>query len=359
LRRSMAAWRRRGGLEHFRARLVRGMQERGYDTDFAERIYQQILGFGEYGFPESHAASFALLVYVSAWMKRHHPACFTCALLNSQPMGFYAPSQLVQDVARHGVEVRPVDVNASDWDSTLEPGRDGPALRLGLRLVNHLGEDGAKRLTAAREEGKFRDAGDLAERGGLDRGELNALAAAGALDGISRHRYRAAWDLGGTVTDRPLLAGAWPKEPEPMLRPPRIGETVQADYAALGLSLGPHPLSLLRDTLDRRRIRTADRIAGTPHGTRVRVAGIVTCRQRPSSANNVVFVTLEDETGYVNLVVWKHVAERDRRALLSAQLMAAWGELQREGEVIHIIARQLRDMTPLLGELPTRSRDFR
>jgi len=359
LRRSMAAWRRRGGLEHFHDKLVRGMRERGYDADFAERIYQQILGFGEYGFPESHAAGFALLVYASAWLKCHHPAAFTCALLNSQPMGFYAPSQLVQDAVRHGVEVRPVDVNASAVDCTLEPSSGGPALRLGLRMVRSLSREGTERLVAARTQQAFDSARDLARRAGLDRGDRNALAAAGALDGLSRHRRRAAWDLSGAPPALPLLADAWPDEPAPMLRPPTVGEAVRDDYASTGLTLGPHPLALVRGELDRRRIRSARRIARTPHGTRVRVAGIVTCRQRPSSASNVVFVTLEDETGYVNLVVWKHVAERDRRALVSARLMAAFGEVQREGEVIHVIVRQLRDMSGLLGALTTRSRDFR
>ncbi len=359
LRRSMAAWRRRGGLEHYHARLIEGMRKRGYEEAFAERIYQQILGFGEYGFPESHAASFALLVYVSAWMKRHHPAAFACALLNSQPMGFYAPAQLVQDAMRHGVEVRPIDVNASEWDCILEPTRRGPALRLGFRLVKHLSRDGAARLVAARASGPFGDSRDLAHRAGLDRGDRNALAAAGALNGISRHRHRAAWDLAGAAPELPMLRDAWPKEATPLLRPPTAGETARADYASSGLTLGPHPLALLRDELDRRRVRTAARIQDTPNGRRVRVAGLVTCRQRPSSANSVVFVTLEDETGYVNLVVWQRVADRDRRALTASRLMAAYGEVQRDGQVIHVIASQLRDFSDLLGELTTRSRDFR
>ncbi len=359
LRRSMAAWRRRGGLEHYHARLIEGMRERGYDAGFAERIYQQILGFGEYGFPESHAASFALLVYVSSWMKRHHPAAFTCALLNSQPMGFYAPSQLVQDAARHGVEIRPVDVNASLRDCTLEDAGPGPALRLGLRLVRHFSREGAERLLAARAEGPFRDGGDLAHRAGLDRGDRDALAAAGALNTISRHRHRAAWELAAAVPELPALRQAWPTEATPLLRPPSPGETVRADYAHTGLTLGPHPLALLRDTLDPMRIRPSSRIDQAAHGTRVRVAGLVTCRQRPGSAGNVVFVTLEDESGYVNLVVWQRVAERYRRALVGARLLGAYGEVQREGRVIHVIARQLRDFSHLLGELATRSRDFR
>ncbi len=359
LRRSMAAWRRRGGLEHYRIKLIEGMRARGYEAAFAERIYQQILGFGEYGFPESHAASFALLVYVSSWMKRHHPAAFTCALLNSQPMGFYAPAQLVRDAVRHGVEARPVDINASDWDCTLEPTDAGPALRLGLRLVKHLSRNGAERLLAARNREPFRDSRDFAHRAGLDRDDRNALAAAGALNGIGGHRHRAAWDLAGAVPELPMLHDAWPAEAAPLLRAPTPGETVRADYAGTGLSLGPHPLALLRSQLDHQRVRTAARIQATPDGTRVRVAGLVTCRQRPSSANNVAFVTLEDETGYVNLVVWKRIADRDRRALTTSRLMAAYGEVQRDGQVIHVIASQLRDFSEMLGELTTRSRDFR
>ena len=359
LRRSMAAWRRRGGLEHYRAKLIEGMRVRGYETAFAERIYQQILGFGEYGFPESHAASFALLVYASSWMKRHHPAAFTCALLNSQPMGFYAPAQLVQDVARHGVEVRPVDINTSEWDCTLEATGNGLALRLGLRLVKHLSRAGADALVTARAGAPFRDSRDFAHRAGVDRDDRNALAAAGALNSIGSHRHRAAWDLAGAAPELVMLHDAWPGEAAPLLRPPGPGETVRADYASTGLTLGPHPLALLRAELDRRRVRTAARIQATPDGTRVRVAGLVTCRQRPSSANNVAFVTLEDETGYVNLVVWKRIADRDRRALTASRLMAAYGEVQRDGQVIHVIASQLRDFSRLLGELITKSRDFR
>ncbi len=359
LRRSMAAWKRHGGLGHFRHKLVAGMRSRGYAADFAERIYRQILGFGEYGFPESHAASFALLVYVSAWLKRHHPAAFCCALLNSQPMGFYAPAQLVIDARKHGVEVREPTVNHSLVESTLEPIDGGIALRLGLGLVRHLSAAGAARTAASRPAGGYGSVQELSDLARLDGGDLDALAAAGALDPLSGHRRQAAWEAGGVAPPLPALRGAWNDEPAPLMSPPAIGEQVYQDYATLGLSLRSHPLALLRHELERRGIRPADRVRDSRHGARVRVAGIVTCRQHPSSANNVVFVTLEDETGYVNLVVWQQVAERERPTLLGARLMAAWGEVQRDGEVVHVVARQLRDYSDLLAGLTLHSRDFR
>jgi error-prone DNA polymerase len=359
LRRSMAAWKRRGGIEEYQKKLVKGMVERGYSMEFAERINQQILGFGEYGFPESHAASFSLLVYISAWMKCHHPAVFTCALLNSQPMGFYAPAQLVQDAQRHDVEIRPVDINCSNWDCSLETDISPPAIRLGLRLVKHLSHIGAEQLLEARNSKPYASSADLARRSKMDQKDLNALAAGATLDSISHHRHQATWDLSGAEPDLPLLQDAWPDEPKPMLIAPSVGENVQADYASTGLTLGPHPLALLRQQLDHYRIKTSKRILATPHGALVRVAGIVTSRQRPSSANNVAFVTLEDESGYLNLVVWQRIAEAQRRILTQSRLMAAFGEVQREGDVIHIIVKQLKDFTPMLGEILTRSRDFK
>ncbi len=359
LRRSMAAWRRHGGLEHYHQKLIRGMMQRGYDAEFADRIYNQILGFGEYGFPESHAASFALLVYVSAWMKCHYPAAFTCALLNSQPMGFYAPAQLVQDARSHGVEVRPVDINASDRDCTLESSSHGPVLRLGLRLVRDLSHSGADCLVNQRLTGPYKSVADVVHRTGLHQGDLAAIAACNAFGSLGCHRHGAMWKIGGVEPDLPLLKNAWPREPEPMLRPPGVEEDLTADYTSLGLTLGPHPLALLRNILDNRQIRTAERIRTSLHGMMVRVAGIVISRQRPSNANNVAFVTLEDETGNINLVVWKTIAERQRHVLTGARLMAAFGQVQREGEVIHIIVRQLRDYSDLLGVLTTHSRDFK
>jgi error-prone DNA polymerase len=359
LRRSMAAWKRKGGLEHFEQRLIRGMGERGYAREFAERIYQQILGFGEYGFPESHSASFALLVYISAWLKRHHPAAFLVALLNSQPMGFYAPSQLVQDARRHGVEVRPVDVLAGGWECTLEPcAGTAPAVRLGLLMVKGLSEAGAGRIVAARAQGGFASVEELMRRAQLDRRELKCLAASGALERIAGHRRRAYWQVAGVDSARHLLSEAPIHETDPQLLAPSEGAGLVADYRSLGLTLGRHPLALLRPRLARMRLAAAEEVRRLPHGSSVRAAGIVIGRQRPDTASGVVFVTLEDETGCVNVIVWRDLGERQRRELLSAQLMAVYGSVEREGAVVHVIARRLADHSGLLGRLGTRSRDF-
>ena len=358
LRRAMAAWRRKGGLEPFERRLKEGMRKRGYLPEFADGIYRQILGFGEYGFPESHSASFALLVYVSSWIKRHHPAAFCAALLNSQPMGFYAPSQLVQDAQRHGVEVLPVDVLASDRECTLE-GRDpAPALRLGMLMVKGLSQAGAERVVAARHELPFAGVDDLARRARLDARDLKCLAAAGALNTLADHRRRAYWDVAGVEAPAPLLREAPVIEASPRLRPPTEGEDLVADYASLGLTLGRHPLALLRGRLGRMRLATAEEIRRLPHGRPARACGIVTGRQRPDTASGVVFVTLEDETGYVNVVVWRALGERQRRELLGARLMAVHGVIEREGDVVHLVARRLVDQSALLGRLVTHSRDF-
>jgi error-prone DNA polymerase len=359
LRRAMAAWKRKGGLGHFEERLIHGMRERGYAEEFARQIFRQILGFGEYGFPESHAASFALLVYVSAWLKHHEPAAFVAALLNSQPMGFYAPSQLVQDARRHGVEVRPADVRASDWDCTLERREDGEAaLRLGLRLVKGLSRQAGLRLVAARVERDFDSVQDLAERSSLDRRELGLLAAAGVLAGVAGHRHRAAWNVAGTEPPLPLLATPRIAEGIPLLRAPREGEDIVADYAHTGLTLRRHPLALLRPRLEGRGLVTAERLRGMRNGATVRTAGLVITRQRPGSAQGVTFVTLEDETGHVNLIVWRDVAERQRQALVGSRLMGVAGQLQVEGEVMHVIAHRLVDLSRMLGRLAARPRDF-
>ncbi len=359
LRRAMAAWKRKGGLGHFEERLVRGMRERGYAETFAQQIFRQILGFGEYGFPESHAASFALLVYVSAWLKRHEPAAFAAALINSQPMGFYAPSQIVQDARRHGVEVRPVDAARSDWDCTLERG-DGetPALRLGLRLAKGFPEGAALRLVAARAQGAFGDVPTLAQRAALDRRELGCLAAAGALEPLVGHRHRAAWQVSGVEPALPVLPDPRIAEGIPMLRAPREGEDIVADYRHTGLTLRRHPVALLRARLESRGIVTAARLRELRTGATVRTAGLVITRQRPGSASGVTFVTLEDETGSINLIVWRDVAERQRRALVASRLMGVAGELQAEGEVVHVIARRLVDLSAWLGALAAPSRDF-
>ena len=360
LRRAMATFRRRGGMEKFEARLIEGMRTRGYNEEFARQIFQQIQGFGEYGFPESHSASFALLVYVSAWLKRHEPAAFTAALLNSQPMGFYAPAQLVQDARRHGVEVRPVDVRFSDWDCTLERGKQPePAVRLGLRMVGGLAQAAGERIVADRAHAPYIGVEELARRARLGRRELDVLAAAGALAGISGHRHRARWAVAGVEPALPLLAGAPVAEALPMLRPPTEGQDVVADYASMGLTLRRHPLALLREQLGARRLLSARQVRERDHGEPVATAGLVVCRQHPSSAAGTIFVTLEDETGNTNIIVWGSVATRNRRALLGSRLMVVRGEVQRENEVLHVIARDLSDLSPLLGNLTVASRDFR
>jgi error-prone DNA polymerase len=360
VRRSMAAWRRRGGMTGLRERLIGGMVARGYDEAFARQIYRQILGFGEYGFPESHAASFALLVYVSAWLKHHEPAAFCAALINSQPMGFYAPAQLVREARRQGVEVRPVDVRSSLWDCSLEAsGRGEPALRLGLRLVKGLSRQAACRLVRARDVAAWGSVADLAERAALGRRDLQALAAADALKGLGGNRHLAVWRVAGL--SKPLPLAPTPAEPKmlPLLPPQREGEAIVADYASLGLTLRRHPLCLLRGKLVRLRLLTAAQIQGASAGRLVGAAGLVVNRQRPASANSVTFVTLEDETGYINLVVYKRLAERRRRTLLGARLMGAVGEIQRESGVTHLIAADLQDHSYLLGDLVFPSRDFR
>ncbi len=360
LRRSMAAWKRKGGLEPFEKRLLDGMRKNGYDDQFARQIYQQILGFGEYGFPESHSASFALLVYVSAWLKHYEPAAFTCALLNSQPMGFYSPSQLTQDLRKHGGVILPADVIVSDYECTLEnmDPPPQPALRLGLCLVKGLAKAAAERLVAARAQRAFASVDDLARRANLNAHDMHALAAAGALAGLSGHRRDALWDVSGIERSSQLLAEAPINEAQPMLVAPTEGEDLVADYASLGLTLGRHPLALLRPHLQRQRMHTAAELKTLPHGRLARVTGLVTGRQRPGTASGVTFVTLEDETGMVNVVVWRALADRQRKELLRSSLMSVYGTLEREGEVVHLIAGRLRDQTALLGNLIARSRDF-
>ncbi|MGH8687272.1 MAG: error-prone DNA polymerase [Burkholderiales bacterium] len=355
LRRSMAAWKRKGGLEPFERKLVQGMTERGYRREFAEGVYRQILGFGEYGFPESHSASFALLVYVSAWLKCHHPAVFCAALLNSQPMGFYAPAQLTQDARRHGVEVRPPEAGASEWDCTLE----GGALRLGLRMIGGLSQASAERVVAARAAGAFASVEDLARRAELDQRDLRCLAAGGALASLAGHRRQAHWAAAGVPQATGVLREARLNEPGLQLPAPPEGEEIVADYASLGLSLGRHPLALLRPQLSRLGLLPASAVQSRPHGRPARAAGLVTCRQRPDTASGVIFVTLEDETGCVNVVVWRDLVERQRRELLGARLLAVEGAIERDGEVVHLIARRLHDRSALLGALLARSRDFR
>ncbi|WP_076997625.1 error-prone DNA polymerase [Variovorax sp. KK3] len=386
LRRAMAAWKRKGGIDKFRGELIEGMVERDYDRAFAESIFKQMEGFGEYGFPESHAASFALLVVVSCWLKLHEPACFLAAMLDSQPMGFYSPSQLVQDARRHGVEVRPVDVTMSALDCTLEPkdappsshppppiaprfatrpGRpDQPAVRLGLRRIGGLSEAGAERLVKARDIAAFTSTEDLALRAELDAKDMAALAAADALLPLSGHRRQQVWDATAQRRAPALLKGVPIHEAALQLPLAPEGEEIVGDYNALGFTLRRHPLALLRARLDRRGLASAEELRNLPSGRTVRACGLVIGRQRPQTANDTMFVTLEDETGNVNVIVWKHVVEAWREPLLKSQLLAVQGTWQRDmdsgGEVRHIVATGFEDLTPLLGRLAssTRSRDF-
>ena len=360
LRRAMAAWRRQGDMSALEKRLIEGMLHNGYTHAFAVRIFNQIKGFGEYGFPESHAASFALLVYVSAWLKCHEPAIFFCALLNSQPMGFYAPAQLVRAAREHAVEVRAVDIAQSDWDSSIEKDAHGhPTIRLGLRVVKGFSAAGAERLCAARTQSAYVDAQDLAFRARLDKRDLGALAAAGALASLVANRYRARWHVAGVAKTGPLLAGIPYVEGIPLLRRPTEGEEIAADYRRLGLSLGRHPLALLRSRLDAIGVQTAAAVRDLPNGASACSAGLVITRQRPSSAAGVTFVTVEDESGYLNLIVWERLAERAHKALIGAALLGFKGTVQKEHDVVHVIAERLYDHSRLLAGLTAPSRDFR
>jgi error-prone DNA polymerase len=361
LRRSMAAWARRGGMEHMHHRLVSGMQERGYSEAFAEQIFQQIRGFGEYGFPESHAASFALLVYVSAWMKCHHPAAFCCALLNSQPMGFYQPAQLVQDAQRHGVKVLPADVRYSDWDCTLNCD-----LRLGLRMVKGMRKASALRIEQARRDGTFHDVQDLTTRAGLDRHDLAVLAEAATLRGLAGHRHRARWEIAAVEKPLPLWEKKGPapllaplSDPDPVsIRPASEIDNTRADYASTGLTLGRHPIALLRQVLRRRRAITSRELHKKPHGSRIRACGLITMRQRPMTASGTIFLTLEDETGFTNVVIWPRLFEKQRAEILAATVLAVDGVLETDGDVHHLIASRVHDFSFLAEGLGSRSRDF-
>jgi error-prone DNA polymerase len=362
LRRAMAAWKRKGGLGPFHARLVGRMIEKGYEREYAERIFKQIEGFGEYGFPESHAASFALLAYVSSWIKCHHPDAFLAALLNSQPMGFYAPAQLVRDAREHGVTVLPVDVRVSGWESALEleEGRALHAVRLGFDRISGFSKEAAERIVAARALAPFETPEDLARRASLDAHELDLLAQADALQGLSGHRHQAAWAVKGIDTQpTAMLRQTRVHETGAVLDAPSESEETLADYRAVGLSLKKHPLALLRKQLDAYKIQTASVLRNYPQGRLARASGLVTHRQRPETAKGTVFVTLEDETGAVNVIVWPQVGEQQRKPLLAAKLLTVYGTWQREGDVMHLLATKLIDHSALLNGLASRSRDFR
>ncbi len=361
LRRAMAAWKRKGGLGPFYDRLVGRMVEKGYALEYAQAIFKQIEGFGEYGFPESHAASFALLVYVSAWLKRHHPDAFLAALLNSQPMGFYAPAQLVRDAREHGVAVLAVDVLCSEWDTVLQAGADDCyAVRMGLSRISGFPQSAAQRLLAARAQAPFANAEDLARRAELDALALRQLAESGALQGLAGHRHQAAWGVAGIdARATPLLKTTRTQEAAAQLPAPLPAQEMLADYRATGLSLNTHPLALLRAQMVNFKVQQAAQLRQARNGQVARASGLVTHRQRPETAKGVVFVTLEDETGSVNIIVWPAVALAYRRALMSSRLLTVYGTWQSQGEVRHLVARRLVDHTELLHGLVTHSRDFR
>ena len=366
LRRSMAAWKRRGGLEHHRRRLLAGMAERGYTPEFAEKIFEQIKGFGSYGFPESHAASYALLAYVSSWLKCHEPAALLCGLLDAQPMGFYAPAQLVQDIRREGVNVRPVDVRHSSWLCTLEADRTAlddlrsqPAVRLGLGQVQGLKEVAGRAIEAARIHSAFRDIQDLVDRSGIEHDDLDRLADAGALRGLSGHRHRARWNAAGTERQLPLFAGTRAVEESRIaLRPPSASEDVIADYASTGLTLGRHPLSFLRAQLRQRRCLSSREALQRKPETPLRVAGLVTARQRPQTASGVTFLSLEDEHGTLNVIVWRDLRKKQSRELNESQLLAVDGHLESADGVQHIIAHRLTDLSPMLDMIVFKQRNY-
>ncbi|MDB5987716.1 MAG: putative polymerase alpha chain [Nevskia sp.] len=360
MRRSMAAWKQGGDLTKFQQKLKEGMTARGYEPAFAERIYQQILGFGSYGFPESHAISFALLAYVSSWLKWHEPAAFIAALLNSQPMGFYPPSMLVREAQRSGVEVRPVDVMTSAWDCSLEPiaGEKQPAIRLGLRMVNGLNENIANALVAARAQQAFDSLEDLVARAGLGTHARRALADADALVRLSGHRHAARWAAAGAELAPGLLRHASAREAQLELPAPSEGREIVDDYRSTNLTLRRHPLALLRTRLQRAGVVTAVQLRTLPDRSRVKVAGLVMFRQRPGTASGLMFMTLEDETGVVNLVVPAKLIEREREVLIGTALIVAEGELQNVENTVHVFLRHAEDRSDWLGRLPYLSRDF-
>ncbi len=382
LRRAMAAWKRKGGLEPYRKKLVNGMLERGYKLEFAEQLFKQIKGFGDYGFPESHSASFALIAYVSSWLKCYHPAAFCCALLNSQPMGFYAPAQLIKDARHHGVVILPADVNCSNYDSTLEFEADfkplddpceftpAPRLRIGLRLVKGMSESGASAIVEARVSGLFKTIQDLVFRSGINKKDLEALAAADALRALSGDRHRAFWHSAGidmdTDNDRKQTISFFT---DPQFADNEFGidlllpvasesQNIVGDYTTTGFTLRRHPLALFRDHLNHYQVAPASELANMDNEARVKVTGIVTCRQRPMTAAGVTFLTLEDESGFINVVVWPSLGEKLRPVVRQAMLLGVVGHVQKSEGVIHLIASDLVDLSHWLGAMELSSRNF-
>lgn len=359
LRRAMGAWRRPGIIDQFRQKLLNGMKQHGLEGEFAEQVFRQIRGFGEYGFPESHAASFALLVYVSAWLKHYYPAHFTTAVINSQPMGFYAPSQLVQDARKHKVEVRPVDVNRSDWDCDVERG----AIRLGLRLINGLQRATACIITNCRKEGFFQSMDDFLRRTKLSQAQVELLAEADALASLSPGRREAMWSA-LTVSQKPrqksLFDDLEPEEEPSVVLPTMLPEEeVYTDYRTTGLSLRSHPMAFQRERLKRLGVIQTEQLTQATNDTPVKVAGIVLLRQRPSTSKGITFVTIEDETGTANLVVHTKTWERFRKITRHSQAWIVHGKVECKDTVIHVIVRRVEDLSARLSALTTKSRDFR
>ena len=364
LRRSMAAWKKKGGMGHLEQKLTNGMLERGYSLEFANSIYKQIEGFGSYGFPESHAASFALLAYASSWLKFHFPAAFCCALLNSQPMGFYSASQLTQDAAKNGVNVLPVDINESHWDCTLvydrtvgeRRTRAATFLRLGFRVVSGMGEDPANRIVTCRDTRPFATIRDFVQRTGLDAKSINTLTDADAFKALAGNRIQSRWIASGArIADLPLSPSANETSVAP-LTPLTLGQEVISDFRSTGLTLRAHPMKLLRGLLQG--TYRADDLKKIPTNRHIRVAGLVTCRQRPGTASGVTFVTLEDETGNTNVIVWRDLAEKERRPLITSRLMIVHGQLQHQGPITHLVAHHMEDASHLLADLMVVSHDF-
>nr|WP_315482043.1 error-prone DNA polymerase [uncultured Undibacterium sp.] len=364
LRRAMAAWKRKGGLSHYQSRIVDTMVKNGYEEEFAKAVFKQMLGFGEYGFPESHAASFALLTYASCWIKCHQPAVFLCALLNSQPMGFYSPSQLVQDAKRHKIVIRPIDVMHSDWDAKLEdlPLHSNtvqqPAVRLGMSLLRGMSQAAAERISQARQQAIFSDIQDLARRAQLNRTDLEALADGNALAALSGNRHQALWQAVAAVPDKDLLKPTTLAEAPAQLSTPSEAQEILRDYHSTGLTLQRHPIALLRPRLLKQRFLPADVLHTFQNKQFARGCGLVTVRQRPGTAKGVLFITIEDETGPVNVIVWPTLVDQFRHEVLNAKLLGVYGIWQTDGKVHHLVAKRLVDMSHLLGNFIAASRDF-
>ena len=362
LRRAMATFKLTGGVSHFYDKLVGGMVARGYPKDFAERTFKQIEGFGSYGFPESHAASFAKIAYASCWMKHHHPDVFCAALLNAQPMGFYAPAQIVADARKHGVEVRPVSINHSHWDCTLEPAHGSfLAVRLGFRQVRGLANVHGAAIVGARGPAPFESIEDVWRRAGVPRAAIERLAEADAFLSIAEDRRQGLWKVRGLgEAPLPLFAAADAREaavspeglePAVSLKPMTAGREVVEDYRTTQLSLRGHPISFLRPALDAMRIVRCADLPSIRDGRNVEVAGVILVRQRPGSAKGVLFVTIEDETGIANGILWPNKFEIYRRQVMSASMIAMRGRLQKEGEIIHIICDRIIDHDAMLRSI--------